>query len=149
MKKLTTEIETNENEKKAISVWLDNETAQLLNECNDEVLKHTYIVEEYNAKLIERKETRRHQSLDEDAENGIDYEDKRSYEEFSFEDCENENLQKAIKQLTPRQQEILRLMYIEGRTQKEIAEKYGVSESAISHAIERIYASIQKNYKKN
>lgn len=59
--------------------------------------------------------------MDEDAENGIDYEDKRFYGDYSFEDFEDESLQAAIAKLTPRQQEILRLVYMEGRTQKEIA----------------------------
>ena len=82
-------------------------------------------------------------------ENGIDYEDKHTNGDFSFDDMEDKQLQAAIKLLTPRQQEILRLMYIEGRTQKEIAKRFGVDKSAISHAVERIYASLQKNYKKN
>ena len=63
MKKLTTKIMDNGKEKD-IAVFLDDETAKVLEECGDEELKHRYIVEEYKDKLIERRETRRHQSLE-------------------------------------------------------------------------------------
>ena len=59
MKKLSTTI-LHKGKEKAISVWLDDETARLLEECGDERLKHESIVEEYKARLIERRETRRH-----------------------------------------------------------------------------------------
>ena len=63
MKKLTTKI-MDDGDEKEISVFLDDETAKVLEECGDEELKHRYIVEEYKDKLIERRETRRHQSLE-------------------------------------------------------------------------------------
>ena len=43
MKKLTTKIMDNGDEKE-ISVFLDDETAKVLEECGDEELKHRYIV---------------------------------------------------------------------------------------------------------
>lgn len=58
MKKLKTKIMHN-GEEKEIAVLLDDETARILEECGDEKLKHRYIVEEYKAQLIERRETRR------------------------------------------------------------------------------------------
>ena len=54
MKKLTTKIMDNGKEKD-IAVFLDDETAKVLEECGDEELKHRYIVEEYKDKLIERR----------------------------------------------------------------------------------------------
>ena len=63
MKKLKTKIMHN-GEEKEIAVLLDDETARILEECGDEKLKHRYIVEEYKAQLIERRETRRHSSSD-------------------------------------------------------------------------------------
>ena len=45
MKKLSTTI-LHKGKEKAISVWLDDETARLLEECGDERLKHEYIVEQ-------------------------------------------------------------------------------------------------------
>lgn len=62
MKKLTTTITTINGIKKEISVWLNEETAEKLEKCDVNIL-HEYILEEYKSRLIERKETRRHQSL--------------------------------------------------------------------------------------
>ena len=57
---------------------------------------------------------------------------------------ENLNLHKAIKKLTPRQQEMVRMIYFEGKTQEEVAMKYGVDKSAVSHAMQRIYTTLKK-----
>lgn len=59
------------------------------------------------------------------------------------------NLHKAIKKLTPRQQEIVKLIYFEGKTQEEVAKKYGVDKSAVSHAMQRIYSTLKKFLTKN
>ena len=77
MKKLSTTI-LHKGKEKAISVWLDDETARLLEECGDERLKHEYIVEEYKARLIERRETRRHQSLEKSMDSGFDMADENA-----------------------------------------------------------------------
>lgn len=148
MKKYKLEVTRKNGNKKTVAVYLDDTTAALFDRVGDEKLLRTYLLEEYKTSRRDREEDFWNQSLDEDLENGIDYEDRRFYGDFSFDNCDDENLQAVIEQLTPRQQELLRLFYIEGRTQKEIAKKYGVSKSAISHAMERIYISIQKNYKK-
>ena len=54
------------------------------------------------------------------------------------------HLHKAIRQLTPRQQEMVKLVYFEGKTQEEVAEHYGVTKQAISNAMQRIYSSLKK-----
>jgi len=148
MKKYKIEITRKNGNKKTVAVCLDKTTAELLERTGDKKLLRTYLIEEYKANCRDRREEFWNRSPDEAYEKGIDYEDKRSYSEFIFSDFEDESLQMAIEQLTLQQQEILRLMYIEDMSQSEIAKKYGVSESAISHAVERIYASIRKNYKK-
>ena len=149
MQKFNLKVTRKNGNERTVTVYLDDTTAQLLEQASDPKLLDTYLHEEYKDSRRARQEEFWSQSLEEDMENGIDYEDKRSYEDYSFDDMEDKQLQAAFKLLTPRQQEILRLIYIEGRTQKEIAELFGVDKSAISHAVERIYASIQKNYKKN
>lgn len=148
MKKFDLKITQKNGEEITVAVYLDDTTAQLLKQTGDEKLLNAYLYEEYKTSRKTRREAFWNHSLDEDSENGIDYEDKRSCVEYSFDDFDDKALQAAFKLLTPRQQEILHLMYIENRTQREIAKMFGVSESAISHAIDRIYASIQKNYKK-
>lgn len=148
MKKYKLEVTRKNGNKRKVSVYLDDTTAALLEKAGDKKLLRTYLIEEYKASRKARREDFWNQSLDEDLENGIDYEDKHTYGEFSFDDCEDENLQEVIQQLTPRQQEILRFKYIEGRTQKEIAEHYGIQPQSVCDALRRIYAMIEKNYKK-
>ena len=53
-------------------------------------------------------------------------------------------LHKAIRQLTPRQQEMVKLVYFEGKTQEEVAKHYGVTKQAISNAMQRIFSSLKK-----
>lgn len=59
--------------------------------------------------------------------------------------CENkEILHFAIKKLKPRQQEMIKMVFFEEKPQSSIAKRYGISESAVSHAMERIYAKLRK-----
>ena len=148
MKKYILKVTRKNGNEKDVAVYLDDTTASLLESVGDEKLLRTYLLEEYKSSRRERQEEFWNQSLDEDMENGIEYEYKPTNGDFSFDDLNDEKLQAAIKQLTPRQREILQLVYIEGRSKTEVAKKYGVGQSAISHALERIYASLQKNYQK-
>lgn len=113
MKKYKLEVTRKNGNKRKVSVYLDDTTAALLEKAGDKKLLRTYLIEEYKASRKARREEYWNQSLDEDLENGIDYEDKRSYSDFSFNDMDDENLQVVIEQLTPRQQEILRFKYID------------------------------------
>ena len=61
---------------------------------------------------------------------------------------EHKVLHEAIKKLTLRQQELVRKIYFESKTQEELAKHYGVDKSAISHAMQRIYASLKKYLQK-
>lgn len=149
MKKFKLKVTRKNGNKKDVAVYLDDTTASLLESVGDEKLLRTYLLEEYKSSRRDRQEEFWNHSLEEDIENGIDYEDKHTYCDFSFDDCENKNLQAAIKQLTPRQQEILRLVYIEGRTRKEIAQKYGIKKQAVSNAVVRIYERLKILLEKN
>lgn len=60
-----------------------------------------------------------------------------------------EKLQKAIAKLTPRQQAMVRMIFFENKSQDKVAEKYGISKSAVSHAMERIYATLKKYLEEN
>ena len=132
MQKFSTEIETEDKEKKVITVWLDDETARLLNECGDETLKHTYIVEEYRAQLIERKETRRHQSLEGMIGLGKEIADERADTERRYEKNEEyAQLHKALKVLTKKQLYIVKLHVLKEKTFKEIAEKLGLNSCTV------------------
>jgi len=145
MKKLSTEIKTEDNDKKVITIWLDDETARLLETCGDEALKHTYIVEEYQAQLIERKETRRHQSLEGMIELGKEIADERSDIERCYEkNEENAQLYRALKVLTKKQLYIVKLHVLKGKTFKEIAEELGLN----SCTVKEHYYTAKKKLKK-
>ena len=70
MKKYTTIITTEKDEQKEISVWLDDETAKTLDEANDPEVTQFYILDKHQEDLTDRKETRRHISLDSLIEQG-------------------------------------------------------------------------------
>lgn len=144
MQKFNLKVTRKNGDEITVAVYLDDTTAELLKQVDDQKLLDAYLYEEYKASRKARREVFWNQSLDKDSENGIDYEDKRFYGDFSFEDFENEKLQAAIEQLTPRQQEMLRLVYIEGRTQKEVAKILHRAESSISDGLHTIYKRIKE-----
>ncbi|MBQ4268928.1 MAG: sigma-70 family RNA polymerase sigma factor [Clostridia bacterium] len=60
-----------------------------------------------------------------------------------------EQVHKAISQLTPRQQEIVKMIYFEGKTQEEVREYYGIAKSSMSGALQRILASLKIFFEEN
>ncbi len=97
-------------------------------------------------RLTERKETRRHQSLDKSMEHGFDVADPS---ENTFEKIEqserNRQLYQAISHLSPEQQKLLFEVYFEYIPQVEIARREGVSKFAINKRLSRILAKLKKN----
>ena len=88
-------------------------------------------------------------SLDRLVDCEVEIEDKNSDFEADYIEQETTKeeyaeLHKAIRQLTPRQQEMVKLVYFEGKTQEEVAKHYGVTKQAISNAMQRIYSSLKK-----
>ena len=144
MQKFNLKVTRKNGNERTVTVYLDDTTAQLLRQVGDQKLLETYLYEEYKASRKARQEEFWSQSLDEDYENGIEYEDKPTHNIFSFDDFSDERLQAAVRQLTPRQQEILRLVYIESRTQKEVAKILHRAESSISDNWQTIYKRIKK-----
>ena len=143
MKKLTTQI-TKNNKIKTIFAMVDSKTAKIL-EGLDENIRHEYIVAEYQTYLNERKETRRHQSLNLSLDNGCEFEDEDSSpEEKLIQNETYEELHKAISTLTKEQQWLINEVYFKGRSQIEIAKELGVSKVAICRRFERIFEKIKK-----
>lgn len=88
-------------------------------------------------------------SLDRLVDCEVEIEDKQSDIETNYierETMQEEymNLYAAITTLTQRQQEMVRMIYFEGKSQEEVSTIFGVTKSAISHAMERIYDSLRK-----
>ena len=93
-------------------------------------------------------------SLDEFKDRGYEIENKDLDIEADYIEEESdrelkEKLHKAIKTLTPRQQEMVRLVYFDNLPQEDVARHLGVSKQAISNAMARIYATLKKNMEKN
>lgn len=149
MEKFKLTVTRKNGNKKKVAVYIDDHTAQLLRQTGDKKLINAYLLEEYKERCKTRQEEFWNHSLEEDMENGIDYEDKRSNIEFLLNDFADENLQAAIKQLTPRQQEVLRLVYIEGRTQQEVGEILHRAQSSINENLQTIYKRIREILDKN
>ena len=88
-------------------------------------------------------------SLDKLADCEVEIEDKRSdveanYIEQETQKEEYEKLHAAIATLTPRQQEMVRLIYFEDKTQEEVAQIFGIDSSSVRHALKRIKDALRK-----
>ena len=144
MKKLTTTITANNSTVKEISVWLDDETAKKLEKCEANII-HEYILEEYKARLIERKETRRHQSLDKSLEHGFDVIDKNlDLENRVFREIEAEKLHKALTELTPEQRRLVERIYFKEEKQTDVARELGIDKTSLRDRLKVIYKKLKK-----
>ena len=108
-----------------------------MNECGDEMVKDIYLKEEYRARLIERRETRRHQSLEKSMEYGFDVAGEEDVEEEALRNCEADSIHKAMEKLSPQQKWLIGQIYYESRTRTEIAAELGVGESAIRNRLKK------------
>ncbi len=142
-KKMTAEITVN-GKKKTISVWLDESTVEALEAVKDEEMTRLYIIDEYKMQLSERRETRRHQSLDKSMENGFDVADDYCLEDDVIHGMDKNLVNEAVKHLLPEQRELIQQVYFEGKEQKEIAREQGVDPTAIRNRLRKIYKKIKK-----
>ena len=144
MKKVTTTILQADGTERQISVWIEEETLRLLEENGDAKIMQAYLIEEYRTSLIERKETRRHQSLEASMDKGFDIAEENDVAEQAIEKYESEELHKALEQLEPQQRWLINQIYFEGKTKVEIASELGVGESAIRNRLKKIYEKLKK-----
>ena len=56
----------------------------------------------------------------------------------------NKRLYAAIRSLSPRQQEIIRKVYFEEKSQREVAEEIGITEGTLSLTLERAISNLRK-----
>lgn len=145
MKKAKVVITTKSGKEKNVEVWIDDETLRLLDECGDERVKDLYLREEYRAQLIERRETRRHQSLEKSIENGHEIQDDGSnIVEFLETKEEITQLYKVLKILTEKQLYVLKLHVLERKTFREISEEMGLN----LYTVYEHYTAAKKKLKK-
>ena len=104
-----------------------------------------YAAMEHRDKLIERKETRRHQSLDKSLEHGWDIADPSADVALQAERNEEKaRLSSALKKLTDKQRAVLLLYIEESLSFREIAAKLGVNKDTVREH----YLAAIKNLKK-
>lgn len=97
-------------------------------------------------KRSERRETRRHISIETLVELGIEPIAPDSEIHISpFDSFHNEKLREGIAQLLPSQQDLLQRIYFERQTVTEIAKEFGIEVCSISKRLERIYKRL-KNF---
>lgn len=92
-----------------------------------------------------RRETRRHTSLYYFTDMGIDFEDKRIDILAEIIRKENaERVHKALLTLSDKRRELVHKVFYEEMTMRSIARERGVSHSAISQQMSRIYKRLQE-----
>lgn len=137
---------------KHVKFFMDEQTYEILqDESISEEIRQQYLVEEYHEYERERYHNRKFVSYDyemAEAFNLIEDTTLSSEEKYEVE-LNHKEIENAIKQLTPRQQEMVKLIYWEGKTQKELCEIYGVKKQAINDAVRRIHSRLRKILEKN
>lgn len=145
MKKFRITVKQKNGEEHQATVILDDQTAEALLATGDKELINSYLLDEHKEQLRERAETRRHESLEEDYEKGIDYStDEVEYGSF-LDNISNVNLYNAIVGLTDRQKMLVEMRFVKNMTEEEIAKEFGVTHQAISNSITRLINAIKKN----
>ena len=96
-----------------------------------------------------RKATGNVLSLDKLLEDGVEIRDKHLTPEEAYLEKERlaiiqREVNRAIFQLRPRQQEMLRLIYFEEKKKREVAEYYGITPQAVHSALNRILRKLRK-----
>lgn len=102
---------------------------------------------ETEEKRVNRKETRRHQSLETLVESGFQIVDQESdIEEKAFQNDDIEQLYKAFAVLTEEQKWLIQQVFYYDRKQSEIAAELGIDPTAIRNRLRKIYDKIKKNF---
>jgi len=92
-----------------------------------------------------RRETRRHNSLDAMQEEGFQTIDLSIDIQTAVDEQEmTQDLHKALMELLPQQRELIQKIFYEGRSIAQVARDEGVGESAIRDRINRIYIKLKK-----
>ena len=144
MKKLFTQIVKKNGELKDVYVCVDDETAKVLEQVDEETRK-MYLQAEWEMKTAENYCRRHEQSLDKSLDNGFDIiDEKQDVEEMAIKQAEKQRVLEAIAKLEPQQQWLVKQIYVYGRKQIEVATELGVGESAIRSRLKKISAKLKK-----
>ena len=93
----------------------------------------------------ERRETRRHNSIDSMEEEGFQFEDINDDIEVKVEEAETtDEIKNAIKTLIPNQQDLIEKIFYKDIKIVDIAAYEGVTEAAIRNRLNKIYKKLKK-----
>ena len=126
MKKVTVTVTNQCGEIELISTYVEDEIAEALEQCSDEV-RHVYILDKHEEQNADRRETRRHSSLEQIMEEGEQFgtnEYNPAVEMMKRED--NERLYEAMRALMDKQYQALWRYAVDGLTFEEIGEEMGI-----------------------
>lgn len=144
MKKLYTQITKKNGEIKNVYVCVDNETAKVLEQVDEET-RRIYLQEEYLTYMSNIKYKRCNQSLEKSLENGFDVVDEnQDVEENAIKNADTEKVRQAISKLEPQQQWLVEQVYYYGRKQVEIADELGIDFTSVSKRLARIEKKLKK-----
>lgn len=144
MKKLSLTITEKNSSEKLITVELENELADWLI-TQPEDIQRDFILFEYKARCVERKETRRMQYLDCSLDNGFDIADESTdVVKAVLQKCHNEALYAAMKTLTDKQYQALWLHAVDGLSFREIGDRMGVHKNSIREYFGAAVKKLQK-----
>lgn len=97
--------------------------------------------QDYN---LNRKETRRHNSIEVMEEQGSQFKDYRIDILDEIEEKEiNDELHKALDKLLPQQKELIEEIFIKEKTIVKVAAEQGVTEAAIRNRLKKIYKKLK------
>ena len=84
-------------------------------------------------------------SLDRIKDEGVDIEDRRlDVEQNYIDEEEKRELYAAISKLTPRQKELVEMIYFEEKSQEEVADMFGISQCTISLTLKKAAETLKK-----
>lgn len=124
-----------------ITIFDGNNTIEV--EVEDEFAL-TYKAMAKRDELDERRETRRHQSLNASIDNGFDFKDERV--DIEGDSIAQDEMMKALSVLSKEQQELITKIYYEGFTLTEVARTRGVSQAAVGQQMKRALAQLKKYF---
>ena len=147
MNKYTTFITTEKDEQKEISVWLDDETARAIDEANDPEITQFYILDKHREDLIDRRETRRHTSLDELIEKGRLIEDEDGDPvQYAMRMERILKMRKALSALTDKQFKAIWYVAVEGLNYVETGKLMGIRWETVRQYYKKAEEKIKKYF---
>ena len=148
MKELSTNYTLRNGDTKLITVKLEDELADWLVTQPEEVYKD-FLIFEYKNNCVERKETRRTQSLNASIANGFDIvdEDEDVYLAL-LRKMKREEVREAIKKLEPQQRWLVNEIYFNNRSQSDIATVLDVKPQAITNRLKKIFEKMKRSLEK-